>query len=174
METSETVGVVTSDRIAQRQVRHISAPRRPGTRQPFDRPGNGQDAHRSTTVVFLARDAAQLGGRELGADQQRAGHGRAPEKPTLTELLRPPPGRVRIATLKDIFGRWYQTVRVWRERFAEHRLDGLDDEPRCGAPRKIDDDRVEAIVVKTLETIRRSVKQCLVPTSFQLSRLSGS
>lgn len=44
-----------------------------------------------------------------------------------------------------------QTVRTWRERFAEHRLDGLDDEPRCGAPRKIGDDRIEAIVVKTLE-----------------------
>lgn len=44
-----------------------------------------------------------------------------------------------------------QTVRVWRDRFAEHRLDGLDDEPRSGAPRKIGDDCIEAIVVKTLE-----------------------
>ena len=44
-----------------------------------------------------------------------------------------------------------QTVRTWRERFARHRLDGLDDEPRCGAPRKIGDDRIEAIVTKTLE-----------------------
>lgn len=45
-----------------------------------------------------------------------------------------------------------QTVRTWRERFAKHRLDGLDDEPRCGAPRKIGDDRVEEIVTRTLET----------------------
>ena len=45
-----------------------------------------------------------------------------------------------------------QTVRTWRERFAKHRLDGLDDEPRCGAPRKIGDDRIEEIVTKTLET----------------------
>lgn len=45
-----------------------------------------------------------------------------------------------------------QTVRTWRERFAKHRLDGMDDEPRCGAPRKIGDDRVEAIVTRTLET----------------------
>jgi transposase len=44
-----------------------------------------------------------------------------------------------------------QTVRTWRERFARHRLDGLCDEPRCGAPRKIGDDQIEAIVVKTLE-----------------------
>jgi transposase len=44
-----------------------------------------------------------------------------------------------------------QTVRTWRERFAEHRLDGLLDEPRCGAPRQIGDDRIEEIVVRTLE-----------------------
>ena len=44
-----------------------------------------------------------------------------------------------------------QTVRVWRERFAKRRLHGLDDEPRCGAPRKIGDDRIEAIITKTLE-----------------------
>jgi transposase len=44
-----------------------------------------------------------------------------------------------------------QTVRTWRERFARQRLEGLDDEPRCGAPRKIGDDRIEAIIVKTLE-----------------------
>jgi hypothetical protein len=28
---------------------------------------------------------------------------------------------------------------------------GLVDEPRCGAPRKIDDERIEAIIAKTLE-----------------------
>ncbi len=44
-----------------------------------------------------------------------------------------------------------QTVRVWRERFSKQRLHGLDDEPRCGAPRKIGDDRIEAIITKTLE-----------------------
>ena len=53
--------------------------------------------------------------------------------------------------IADTVGVTRQTVRVWRDRFAEHRLDGLDDEPRCGAPRKIGDDRIEAIVVKTLE-----------------------
>ena len=45
-----------------------------------------------------------------------------------------------------------QTVRTWRDRFAKHRLNGIDDEPRCGAPRKIGDDRIEEIVTKTLET----------------------
>ena len=45
-----------------------------------------------------------------------------------------------------------QTVGKWRRRFVEHRLDGLLDEPRCGAPRTVTDDRVEAVVVRTLES----------------------
>ena len=52
----------------------------------------------------------------------------------------------------DAVGVTRQTVRLWRDRFAKHRLDGLDDEPRCGAPRKIGDDRIEQIIVRTLET----------------------
>lgn len=53
--------------------------------------------------------------------------------------------------IADAVGVTRQTVRIWRERFAAHRLEGLNDELRCGAPRKIGDDRIEAIVVKTLE-----------------------
>ena len=44
------------------------------------------------------------------------------------------------------------TVGKWRRRFAEHRLDGLDDEPRSGAPRSLDDARIEAVIVATLES----------------------
>lgn len=43
------------------------------------------------------------------------------------------------------------TVRKWRVRFVEDRLDGLHDEPRPGAPRKITDADVEKVIVKTLE-----------------------
>jgi transposase len=43
------------------------------------------------------------------------------------------------------------TVGKWRRRFLEHRLDGLHDEPRPGAPRTVTDDAVERVIVKTLE-----------------------
>src|SRR5687767_11642606 len=41
------------------------------------------------------------------------------------------------------------TVGKWRKRFIEQRVAGLYDEPRVGAPRKIGDDEVDAIVIKT-------------------------
>src|SRR5262249_58828008 len=44
-----------------------------------------------------------------------------------------------------------QTVCKWRARFVVSRLEGLEDEFRPGAPRKITDDMVEKVVVKTLE-----------------------
>ena len=42
-------------------------------------------------------------------------------------------------------------VGKWRSRFVVKRLEGLSDEPRPGAPRKLTDDVVETVVVKTLE-----------------------
>ena len=44
------------------------------------------------------------------------------------------------------------SVRKWRNRFAEHRLDGLSDEPRPGRPRTITDEQVDAVITKTLES----------------------
>ncbi len=44
------------------------------------------------------------------------------------------------------------TVGKWRRRFVERRMDGLHDEPRCGAPRTIEDARIEAVIVRTLES----------------------
>ena len=46
-----------------------------------------------------------------------------------------------------------QTVSKWRARFVEHRIDGLLDAPRPGAPRTIDDARVDAVIAKTLEGV---------------------
>jgi transposase-like protein len=45
------------------------------------------------------------------------------------------------------------TVGKWRRRFVEHGLDGLRDEPRSGAPRTIEDARIEAVIVRTLESL---------------------
>lgn len=44
------------------------------------------------------------------------------------------------------------TVGKWRQRFVDRRLDGLLDEPRPGAPRKITDADVERALATTLES----------------------
>jgi transposase len=44
------------------------------------------------------------------------------------------------------------TIGKWRNRYIAKGLAGLLDEPRTGAPRRIGDDQVEAVVVKTLES----------------------
>jgi transposase len=43
----------------------------------------------------------------------------------------------------------------WRARFVEHGVDGLTDEPRPGRPRTISDEKVEEVIVRTLETTPR-------------------
>src|SRR3954454_6843380 len=45
------------------------------------------------------------------------------------------------------------TVGKWRERFREFGLDGLLDEPRVGAPRKITDKQIEDVITRTLESM---------------------
>jgi transposase len=55
--------------------------------------------------------------------------------------------------IADEIGVSRMTVLTWRKRFAAQRFDGLDDEPRCGAPRKIGDDKIADVVTKTLETM---------------------
>jgi transposase len=46
-------------------------------------------------------------------------------------------------------------VGKWRARFLETRLEGLYDEPRPGAPRKVTDAQVEQVVIQTLESTPR-------------------
>src|SRR5262245_12030094 len=48
-----------------------------------------------------------------------------------------------------------QMVGKWRARFVARRLEGLLDEPRPGAPRRITDGQVETVVRDTLETAPR-------------------
>src|SRR5690242_5773334 len=45
-----------------------------------------------------------------------------------------------------------QMVGKWRSRFVAQRLQGLLDEPRCGAPRTIQDAQIESVIVRTLES----------------------
>jgi transposase len=46
-------------------------------------------------------------------------------------------------------------VGKWRSRFLKTRLEGLYDEPRPGAPRKVTDEQIEHILIQTLETTPR-------------------
>lgn len=48
-----------------------------------------------------------------------------------------------------------QSVGKWRRRFIEERLEGLHDEPRPGAPRRISDPEIEQVVIRTLESSPR-------------------
>jgi transposase len=53
--------------------------------------------------------------------------------------------------IADELGIDVKSARKWRSRFGAHGLDGLVDEPRPGRPRSITDERVEEVIVKTLE-----------------------
>lgn len=47
-------------------------------------------------------------------------------------------------------------VGKWRSRFLKGRLEALYDEPRPGAPRKVGDDQVEQVVIRTRESTPRA------------------
>jgi transposase len=55
---------------------------------------------------------------------------------------------------KDVAARWgmtKQTVGKWRSRFRVRRVDGLKDDPRPGAPRRITDEQVGRVLRMTAE-----------------------
>jgi transposase len=60
------------------------------------------------------------------------------------------PGATNLAVAAEL-GVSPSTVGRWRARFVDRRLKGLFDEDRPGAPRTITDDKVERLIVKTLE-----------------------
>lgn len=53
----------------------------------------------------------------------------------------------------DSLGINNSTVSKWRNRFIEQGVEGLVDAPRSGTPRKITDEDIETVVVKTLEEV---------------------
>jgi transposase len=66
------------------------------------------------------------------------------------------------------------TVGKWRQRFVERRLDGLLDEPRPGAPRKITDAEVERALAMTLESTPKDATHWSTRSLAQASGLSRS
>jgi transposase len=67
-----------------------------------------------------------------------------------------------------------QTVGKWRRRFVEKRLDGLVDEPRPGAPRRITDAQVEQVIIDTLETTPADATHWSTRTLAKRTALSHS
>jgi len=94
---------------------------------------------------------------ELSAAERRELEGLARRRKTAQGLAR----RARIVlaaaaglenkAIVERTGADANTVGKWRRRFAEHRLDGLYDEPRPGTPRQIGDDAIAELVRRTLE-----------------------
>lgn len=82
-------------------------------------------AHRSRTASALARRARIVLACSEGNDNK-----------TVARRLRMSP----------------TTVCKWRARFVRERVDGLYDERRPGAPRRISDEQVEQVIIRTLET----------------------
>ena len=66
------------------------------------------------------------------------------------------------------------TVATWRQRFAAKRLDGLADEPRPGAPRKIEDEKIAEVVTTTLETMPAAATHWSTRSMAKASGLSVS
>ena len=108
------------------------------------------------------RDAPRAGRPRVGvelSDDEREALLRYQRRATVSQSLA---ARARIVMLcaqghtdtevAKIVAMGADTVSRWRRRFAERRLQGLLDDERVGAPRKITDDVVEALVVATLES----------------------
>jgi transposase len=65
-----------------------------------------------------------------------------------------------------------QMVGKWRNRFVRQRAAGLLDEPRCGAPRTVQDDKVDAVIVRTLESTPRDATHWSTRSMAESSGLS--
>jgi transposase len=86
-------------------------------------------------------------------------------------VLRAAAGLSNTAIAADL-GIAKHTVGKWRERFARLRTDGLLDEPRPGAPRRIGDERIAALVDRTLSERPEGATHWSLRTMAKASGLS--
>ena len=82
-------------------------------------------------------------------------------------------GMTNLAIAKRL-GTTRVTVAIWRMRFATRRMDGLNDEPRPGAPRKIGDDKITEVVTATLEAMPATATHWSTRSMAQASGVSVS
>jgi transposase len=88
-------------------------------------------------------------------------------------VLRAAEGRSNTAIAAEL-GVAKHTVGKWRERFARLRADGLLDEPRPGAPRRIGDEQVAALVDRTLSAVPDGATHWSLRSMARASGLSVS
>src|SRR5688572_22917068 len=101
---------------------------------------------RATPIILSEPERAEL---ESLARRRNAPHGLALRARI---VLRCAAGLTNQAVAGEA-GVCARTIGKWRERFAAARLGGLSDEPRSGAPRRIGDEAVAALVTRTLEAM---------------------
>ena len=101
---------------------------------------------KAVAIVLSDEERGELARR---ARRRKSSHGAA-RRARIVLLAADGLNNCAIAEKLDVSRR---TVGLWRSRFAERRLEGLDDEPRPGAPRKIGDDKIAEVVTRTLETV---------------------
>ena len=102
---------------------------------------------RAAALVLTAeeREALQRLVRRRGAGQAAVTRARI----VLTADAEP---EMPNSTIAARLGVSRQSVITWRGRFLAHRLEGLVDAPRSGAPRRVNDEAVEAMITRTLES----------------------
>ena len=98
-------------------------------------------------AVEIALDAAERGELERRARRRKTSRGDALRAEI---VLLAAAGMTNVA-IAERLGVSRLTVATWRKRFAARRLDGLADEARPGAPRKIGDEKIAEVVTATLE-----------------------
>src|SRR6266545_3642925 len=125
------------------------------------------------TAVKIVLSAEELGELETLVRRRKSSHGAA-TRARIVLLAAEGLNNSTIAKKLDVSR---LTVGTWRRRFAKKRRDGLDDEPRPGAPRKIGDDKITEVVTKTQDAThwsRRSMARSSGVSVTSVHRIWGA